>query len=63
MKHAKTANTRDDVAVEIPHAAEARSEQIGRHRAPLWADGLTPTSKLDECNVATVIGAKHRAAL
>jgi hypothetical protein len=61
MKHVKVAAT-SDVAVETPLAA-ARTAQVGRHRAPVWADGLTPPSKLDECNVASVIGAKHRAAL
>jgi hypothetical protein len=61
MKHAKISTPRD-VAIDMMFAMGARSDQLGRHRAPVPADSLTP-SKLDEHHVATVFGAKHRAAL
>jgi hypothetical protein len=62
MKHVKM-NTPRDVAIDMLIAMGARSEQLGRHRAPVPTDSLMPTSKLDESHVATVFGAKHRAAL
>jgi hypothetical protein len=62
MKHVKTSTPRD-VAIDMLFAVGARREQAGRHRAPVPADKLTPTSKLDERHVAAVIRAKHRAAL
>jgi hypothetical protein len=62
MKHAKMSTPRD-VAIDMMFAMGARSDQLGRHRAPMPADTLTTESKLDEREVATVFGAKHRAAL
>jgi hypothetical protein len=62
MKHVKMTTPRDE-AIDMLFAMAAQSDQLGRHRAPVPADSLRPTSKVDEQHVATVFGAKHRAAL
>jgi hypothetical protein len=62
MKHVKLSTPRD-VAIDMLFAMAAQSDHLGRHRAPVPVDSLRPTSTVDERHVATVFGAKHRAAL